>query len=142
VTLVISVHLYSILSWIRSEGNYVALEFSTAPVTEDELKTAFDSPTSSKNNPKLVEHFKTMPKGAAIKLPLNHGLKTDRSLKRQVNAAAKEADRELEWAKTSDSWIVRVVVINGTMTNSSDSSNGASSTEATTEEAATGRRRS
>jgi hypothetical protein len=130
---------------MRSEGNYVALEFSTAPVTEDELKTAFDSPTTSKSNPKLVEHFKTMPKGAAIKLPLEHGLKTDRSLKRQVNAAAKEADRELEWAKTSDSWIVRVVVINGTASNS-NTSNGASTTteattEGTTEEAASTTRR-
>lgn len=141
--MVFTVHLKSILDWMRSEGNWIMFEFQTT--TEDEVKAAFASPSVSKTNPKLVEHLKSMEKGAAIKLPLNHGLKSDRSLKRQVNAAAKEANRELEWAKGSDGWIARVTVINGTMstngTTSSNSQEAASTTAPVAEEAATSRRR-
>lgn len=100
-------------------------EYTTA--ADNEIAEAFSSP--SKNpNAALVEHLKTLGKGQAIKLPKKHGLKSDRSLKRQVNSAAKDADRTLEWSELPDWFVARVVTVS---TNGTAASNN--TVEATTE---------
>jgi hypothetical protein len=109
-TVIVHHHYLPIRGWYFQKGNYVMVQFLTE-VPESEIANAFKSPTSGSTiDTELVNHFKGMPKGAAIKLPKDDSI-TTRSLKVRVNKAAKEAGRKLEWAEVADGHIARVVLI-------------------------------
>jgi hypothetical protein len=95
--------------WTPSErGNFVAVKFTTP--SKERVDTSFASaPGSDKIDRELVAHFKTLVMGDAIEINFkDSGLKTERSLKVNVNKMAKLAKRHLDWRTVDGNFIARV----------------------------------
>jgi|SRR5215471_1228954 len=94
--------------WTPSErGNFVAVKFSTP--SKERVDSSFSTPDSDKIDRELVAHFKTLVIGDAIEINFkDSGLKTERSLKVNVNKMAKMAKRKLDWRTVDGNFIARV----------------------------------
>src|SRR5215472_17864723 len=94
--------------WTPSErGNFVAVKFSTP--SKERVDSSFSTPDSDKIDRELVAHFKTLVMGDAIEINFkDSGLKTERSLKVNVNKMAKLAKRHLDWRTVDGNFIARV----------------------------------
>ena len=104
--------------WIKESKNFVAVKFTTPTV--EKVTSAFESPDSDKIDRELVAHFKTLVVGDAIEINFKEsGLKTERSLKVNVNKMAKLAKRNLDWRNVDGNFIARIdgyVDANGNVT--------------------------
>src|SRR5215467_5516344 len=98
-------------TWLKDKGNHIMFSFDRA--SDADIQKGFSSPTSATGPaPELVEAFKQMTRGAALKFgkkEVAEQIGTDRKLKVRVGKAAALANRKIEWGETDDAYIARVV---------------------------------
>ena len=99
-------HYVPLKGWLFQKGNYVMVQFVDAD--PERVEQVFQTPSGSKIDMSLVEHFKTMARGKAIILPIDKTI-SSRSLKVQVGKAAKLAGRKISWAGVDEGFMARVV---------------------------------